>query len=799
MGSPRCNRRRVNARGMIPACRTELTAWTRRAEDGAGCAAWRGIALPVTLVLLGVAAQPACAQTQAPEDARAQTPGESPSLQTPPAPPVDVAPPGQPVSAQEISFEADRIDYDQDRDIVTASGNVRAARQGATLAADSVEWNRKDGTLIARGDVLLVNQNGDKAYADEMDVTDSLRDGIIDNLLIVTQNGNRLAAVKGQRTGEIYVLDHAAYTPCRVEDDKGCPRNPSWQIEANRVVVNTTTERVRYDGARLSLLGMPVIPLPGLRHSIGDEGSSGLLVPNVGYDRRNGFEFSLPYYLMIDSNRSLTVTPQLYSNVLPMLEVNYKALLSKGAYEVTAYTTVSNRTSLTDPNEVTQQDRFRGYIALSGKIQFDSAWSLTGSIRAVTDRTFLNRYDISREDRLRSTLNLEHITPRSYLSIAGWAFQPLRTTTTSSGQTPIALPAIDYRLRISDPVLGGSIQLQANSLAILRTEGQDTQRAFAGVTWTRSMLTGLGQEVTFTGYARGDVYHSAQNDLSPTIIYRGDPGWQTRGIAAAAVDVRWPFIGAAFGGTQRIVPRVQLVVSPHLANLSVPNEDARAIDLEDSNLFALNRFPGYDRFEDSTRITYGFDYHLDLPDFTLDATIGQSYRLTQRETVLPDGTGLSDRLSDIVGRYQIRYKDFIQLTHRFRLDKDNFAVRRNEIEATLGSRKTYVEMGYLRLDRNITSGVEDLRDVEEVRLGARVAIGRYWSVFGSTNIDLTGTNDDPTSELSGFEPVRHRLGIAYEDDCLEMGFTWRRDYQTVGDAQRGNSFQLRLVFKNLGL
>ncbi len=47
--------------------------------------------------------------------------------------------------------------------------------------------------------------------------------------------------------------------------------------------------------------------------------------------------------------------------------------------------------------------------------------------------------------------------------------------------------------------------------------------------------------------------------------------------------------------------------------------------------------------------------------------------------------------------------------------------------------------------------------------------------------------------------MRHRLGIAYEDDCVQLGLTWRRDYQTTGDAQRGNSFQLRLVFKNLGL
>ena len=48
------------------------------------------------------------------------------------------------------------------------------------------------------------------------------------------------------------------------------------------------------------------------------------------------------------------------------------------------------------------------------------------------------------------------------------------------------------------------------------------------------------------------------------------------------------------------------------------------------------------------------------------------------------------------------------------------------------------------------------------------------------------------------EPIRHRLGVTYEDDCLRLGLTWRRDYATTGDAQRGNSFILALAFKNLG-
>lgn len=178
--------------------------------------------------------------------------------------------------------------------------------------------------------------------------------------------------------------------------------------------------------------------------------------------------------------------------------------------------------------------------------------------------------------------------------------------------------------------------------------------------------------------------------------------------------------------------------------------------------------------------------------------VGQSYRLNRRPGIFPEGTGLTDRLSDIVGRADLEVGRFVDFTYRFRLDKDGFAPRRNEVDVTVGTRDTYVTAGYLRLDRDIALDIEDLRDREEVRVGGRVAFLRNWSVFGSALIDLTDGEEDPFTDADGYEPVRHRLGFAYEDECLEFGITWRRDYERVGDARRGNSFLFRLAFMNLG-
>jgi len=485
--------------------------------------------------------------------------------------------------------------------------------------------------------------------------------------------------------------------------------------------------------------------------------------------------------------------------VLPMLEAEYRQLTSLGAFRLRGYVTYGSRLQL-DPLALPPpglNEGLRAYLEGSGRFQLSPRWSVTASGRYVTDRTFLRRYDISRDDRLRSMVDAERITDDSYVSIAGWAFQGLRLTDVDR-QQPIALPAIDARWRIDDPWLGGRIELQANSLAILRPEGQDSQRAFASALWERRGITPLGQELVLTAFARGDVYHANDTGLTDIVAYRGMEGWSGRFIAAAAADLRWPLIGEFLGGTQRLTPRLQLVASPPTENMDIPNEDARAVDLEDSNLFALNRFPGYDRWEDGVRVTYGADWAIDLPGISLRTNFGQSYRLSTRETILPPGTGLSGRFSDFVGRTTLRVGRLVNLVHRFRLDKDNLAIRRNEIDATVGGRRTYATIGYLRLDRDVDPSIEDLRDREEVRLGGRVQVGRYWSVFGSAVVDLTSMREDPLSLSDGFDPIRHRLGILYDDDCIELGVTWRRDYETSGDARRGDTFLIRVALRNLG-
>lgn len=731
------------------------------------------------------------AQDIADDPGRAEAPEETTPVPAPGTPDT-----GFPAGST-IDFTANVIEYDSNGDVVTARGDVFLRTGDRSVRADTVVWSRPTGRITARGDVRLVDENGNRLYSDAIDLTDAFEAGTIDNLLLALGQGGRLAARQGARGADgTLTLDRAAYTACPVVNEDGTDRCPTWRITADQVTYDPATERLRFRGAAFELWGLRILPLPGLSLSTDGGSASGFFVPDLRITRNNGVEVSGSYYWRLAPNRDATASAYLFSDAPPMVSGQFRHLTDLGAYQVTGYLTTSRRIGVASGAGEAERD-IRGYVFANGRFQLDPNWSVTASVRRASDRTFLRRYDISREDRLRSVVEAERIDANSYLSIAGWATQTLRIGT-PQGQQPVALPVLDYRRRLDDPLAGGQVELQLNTLAITRAAGQDTQRAFAQAQWQRRAVSPWGQLLSLTALGRADVYHTEDSLLTTTPRYRGEDGFQARAIGLAALDAEWPLIGGAFGGTQVLTPRVQLVATPPIRNLAVPNEDARAFDLEDSNLFALNRFPGYDRIEDGVRLTYGVDWRLDRPGWLIRANIGQSVRLSGDRDFLIDGTGISENVSDFVGRTEVRFRDFVKLTHRFRIDKDSLALRRNEFDATIGSTQTYVELGYLRLDRDIDAGIEDLQDREELRLAARARFARYWSVFGSGNVNLTNDEEDPLLSSDGFQPIRTRLGFAYEDDCLELGVTWRRDYVTAGDARRGNSFQLFFALKNIG-
>ena len=291
-------------------------------------------------------------------------------------------------------------------------------------------------------------------------------------------------------------FDSAAYTqPVQLPQKMDARKTPAGKSKPLKFAMTRSRNASAMKGRGSRYLDCRSFPCLACRIRSATKIAAAYWSRNLSFDSTNGVAVSIPYYFNLAPNEDATVTD---SGLYRGSSVDQRYISkseTKKAHSNSPATPLTDRVSplaLSGPLPDAEKD-FRGYFATSGRFILDENWTISQSARLVSDRTFLRRYDISDDDSLRSTINVERIDDSSYFSLAGWAFQTLRAGDPQN-RVPIALPVVDYRKRFAEPVLGGSTQIQVNSLAIGRTEGQDTQRAFASARWDLRKLTTLGRK-----------------------------------------------------------------------------------------------------------------------------------------------------------------------------------------------------------------------------------------------------------------------------------------------------------------
>ena len=135
-----------------------------------------------------------------------------------------------------------------------------------------------------------------------------------------------------------------------------------------------------------------------------------------------------------------------------------------------------------------------------------------------------------------------------------------------------------------------------------------------------------------------------------------------------------------------VEPIVSVVVSRRRVrhNQTIPNEDSQDIELNWGNLFSGNQYPGVDRVEDGSRVTYGLKTGLNnLGTGSASVFLGQSYRVSGN-TVYPPNSGLQTRFSDYVGQIDIDPGRYIDIDYQFELSNDLTHDRMQEINFRVG-------------------------------------------------------------------------------------------------------------------
>jgi LPS-assembly protein len=692
------------------------------------------------------------------------------------------SPTAQPVNApskpadsskpQEVLIRADKMTYDSNTDEVSAEGNVEVSFGDRTLLANKLIYKQNSHIVIAEGNATLREANGTTLSGNRIEITDDMRDGIIESMNVVIAGRGRLAAAKATRTeGNTLTLEKAVYTTCKActEDPS---RAPTWQIKAFRITYNQQKARVEYEDAFFEMFGVPVLYMPYFSHSDPEAPrQSGFLVPGVGHSSDIGYFVEIPYYFALSPSYDLLLAPMYTENDGPLLKGEWRQRTESGVYNLQG----SARYGRARDNFGNDQgdDTLQGHVFGTGRFQIDDVWRWGYDAQLTSNDTYLKRYDISSLDRLENNLFVEGISGRSYAAINSWYFQGLRQTD-DPGKTPLVLPLAEVEYVPDETVLGGRFSLSGNALYLYRSDGQDTGRLSATAAWKLPLTTSGGHQITLFANLRADAYYVTD----PTV----GTGTQTTGrvLPLAGVEWRYPLVRSDWGWKQIIEPIVQVIGSPYGGNpAEIPNEDSASFEFDEANLFSLNKFPGLDRWETGPRVNAGVRAAAYFDEGYVEAIIGESFRFHE-DDAFTQQSGLRGQSSDYVGRLTIQPTDAIRIVNRFRINQQNYNFERNEVYAEANDPDWYLfRAGYVLLEPD--PALPDQR--EEVNmLGSLKTFSNIW-------INGSGRRD-----LSGDQMIESKFGLAYEDDCATFGIDFRRRFTRDRDIEPSSSllFTFRL-------
>ena len=160
-------------------------------------------------------------------------------------------------------------------------------------------------------------------------------------------------------------------------------------------------------------------------------------------------------------------------------------------------------------------------------------------------------------------------------------------------------------------------------------------------------------------------------------------------------------------GTHTIEPIAQVIVRPDETNIGkLPNEDSQSLVFDDTNLFKIDKFAGWDRIEGGGRANVGFKTTTQFNrGGSITTVFGQSYQLfgvnsfaNSDYTNTGLNSGLDTARSDYVARLSYQPDRIYAFNTRFRFDHDTFELQQFEAEARASFDRWSVSMLYGRYD-----------------------------------------------------------------------------------------------------
>ncbi len=632
-----------------------------------------------------------------------------------------------------------------------------------TITADKIEYDIKSESIKTSGATEIVNAGGGRVTLTDSYLSQRGEELSGDDIKIWLGQHIYVESDNITRENNETIARDALFTAC-----DGCdPIGNAWEISATKIVYDETDEMMRFHNPVFWIYNAPIIwvpyyemPGPGVKYK------SGLLMPGFESTNNMGSQINLPIYVNFSDTHDATLTLSYLTKENPLFQLQHRLNLPHSEFRTNGSFT-HNR-----------YGENRWHIFNNDVIEMGPYARASIFLERASDKTYLQKYGFyDDQPYLDSGAKLELFGVSSYIVADAHVFQELRSTSVNHS-TPAGniLPNVRAVYQ-TKPIYRETYATFGGDVLGIYADGTTSQRMIGEARIVSPWTLWGGNRITASLATRYDVYNFSNTDMVD-----GDKftGLKTRFLPSGYVEWGLPMFRPTSTWTQILEPRARLTIMRHTGKDQFAlNNDSAGAFLSDTTLFSDNRFAGLDLWENGTFADYGVRWAaFNDTGHNFELFFGQTYDFNDRAATDPS-SGFYNGQSDYVGRIKYSNSKWVDLSTRFRLGRDNLALRHMETSAVIGTPRNYFNIGHIWSQRFIDEQTLG-DDINEAITGIGIQLTGRWSVRFNAAYNF---------EEGMFQ--RHSGELHYDHPCYYLTFGYRRDNASKEDYVGNTTYQFR--------
>lgn len=640
-------------------------------------------------------------------------------------------------------LQADKIIYDQNKQRLDISGNIRINTPELQIQSDSGWFN-------------LNNKSGDFLNNDYFLPTASFQG-----------HTQELALQSQQHT----LLMDTRFSSCPVTKQ-------DWYLSMGKLDLNHQSQTGTASNASLWFKGVPIFYWPWLTFPIGDERRSGFLMPSVGDSSSRGTELVVPWYWNIAPNQDALFTPRYMSKRGSQLGTLYRYLSHSSQAELNGEFLPSDKQTKTD----------RYSLKLKQQTQLTDSSRFELLFNELSDNEYFK--DLGNSIYSRNTINIERKASLIH-----------NTSVWNSSLTVQAFKTVDDSINIDNRPYRRLPQIQINGRD--RFNYHSDLNWSLDTEWVRfthespNKVTGERMDIypKISWPVSGDSwfvtassgYRISRYDVNDT---NGQPlQLDTRKLSISSLDA-----GLFF---ERNMDNKRLIqtLEPRLFYLHIPFEDQSALPLFDTKnisdfsfaqLFRENRFNGIDRIGDANQLTIALSsrfINIEQGREIASIQLGQIFYNTAPKLSLSGLNTISESRSDVIAEASGTLNNWrASATLQWNPQSRQTDKRLLQLSYAKDNQNIF-NLGY-RFRRNPAN---ETLNLEQSDISWRWPIGNRYALLARWNYSLTDQRDIDTI-----------FGLEYESCCWSLRLITQSYLNDTVNNLYDNSIRIQLNFKGFG-